>query len=105
LRCAGCHAATDVHGGRLTADCARCHNPNGWLVWRFDHDSDTDYALEGAHVGLACETCHTRPDVREIDLSAQCVACHRNDDVHDGGFGRFCDRCHGTDSFADLRVR
>jgi hypothetical protein len=103
--CNGCHAVDDVHERRLGRDCASCHNPNGWALWRFDHDVQTDYPLEGAHAGLDCLACHKVPVKGSIDLSHACYACHRVDDVHRGSYGRFCERCHTTSSFKELRLQ
>jgi len=103
--CNGCHAADDVHERRLGPDCATCHNPNGWALWRFDHDTQTDYPLTGSHAGLDCLACHKTPVKGSIDLSHACYACHRADDVHRGSYGRFCERCHTTEAFTDLRLQ
>jgi len=103
--CAACHASKDVHERRLGSDCARCHNPNGWEVWRFDHSSSTRFPLTGAHEGIDCLACHTAP-VRggEVRLSSSCGDCHALDDAHRGGFGVRCGDCHGTASWKGARV-
>lgn len=95
--CASCHKDRH-HEGRLASNCALCHNPNGWTRWRFDHNSQTRYPLDGAHRGLNCHACHTKA-VAKISLSTACVSCHNRDDVHQGSFGRSCERCHDTASF------
>lgn len=89
--CAQCHRDTR-HRGRLGPDCATCHNPNGWGLWDFDHQS-TGFALRGAHVDVGCHDCH-RSDPSAFPLSSSCVSCHAGDDEHDGAFGRDCERCH-----------
>jgi hypothetical protein len=99
--CLACHAADDVHAGSLGEQCSRCHNPNDWRLWVFDHGQDTDFALEGAHADLACSACHQSPG--NMAASRSCGACHRTDDPHLGRFGRSCDRCHTTASFKELR--
>jgi hypothetical protein len=96
--CASCHKDSH-HEGRLTSNCARCHNPNGWVRWRFDHNAQTRYPLDGAHQGLNCHACHTVKAVAKISLSKTCVSCHNRDDVHQGSFGKSCERCHNTVSF------
>jgi len=103
--CIACHADDDDHRRRLATDCARCHNPNAWALWIFDHDTQTDYILDGAHEGLECVACHLSPVRSEIHLSTACHGCHRTDDIHRGGFGRLCSRCHVTDSFATIKQR
>jgi hypothetical protein len=96
--CNGCHRPDDVHKGRLGKECSRCHSPNGWRLWNFDHGKETGFALNGAHAKLTCEGCH-RPPPDQVKLSQSCAACHVNDDVHHGQYGRQCDRCHSTISF------
>ncbi|HHH35376.1 MAG TPA: cytochrome C [Gammaproteobacteria bacterium] len=100
--CAACHRADDEHKGRLGPHCNRCHNPNGWALWRFDHDKDTDYKLTGAHRKLLCKDCHQDPVRDEVHLATACGACHREDDPHEGGFGSHCERCHNTDDFEEV---
>ncbi len=104
LDCAACHAEADVHKQTLGADCALCHNPNGWDLWRFDHDTQTDFRLTGAHDGLECRACHREPVTGEISLARNCNACHQADDVHRGRFGARCERCHTTRSFKEIRL-
>ena len=101
--CFGCHAQNDVHRGALGKDCAACHSPNGWKLWRFDHDTRTRFPLTGAHALLRCADCHVKP-ATVVKLSRDCLSCHGRDDVHAGQFGRHCERCHGTVSFADARA-
>jgi hypothetical protein len=102
--CQGCHRKDDTHQGRLGSDCAQCHNPNGWKIWQFDHDTQTDYPLEGAHAGLACHACHREKVEKRIELATDCVNCHGRDDVHNGNFGSRCERCHVTSSFFDIKI-
>jgi len=103
--CVDCHEDDDEHRQRLGPNCNRCHNPNGWPLWIFDHDKQTDYVLDGSHKGLACEGCHRVPVTGEIELSTTCGSCHREDDVHKGNFGPQCDRCHVTERFDQIRMR
>ena len=104
LNCVACHAVDDVHDRSLGLDCAMCHTPNGWEVWRFDHDKQTDFALHGAHEGLECSACHDRPAPDGIRLAHACVECHSDDDVHRGGFGRTCDSCHSDEAWKPARL-
>lgn len=101
-RCAACHGADDVHRGNLGDDCARCHSPNAWNVWQFDHQQESGFALSGAHGRLQCNACHQRPP-GEARLGRDCASCHSTDDVHLGQFGRRCDTCHSTISFHRAR--
>jgi len=100
--CAGCHADADHHTGRLGEDCGRCHAPNGWRVWKFDHDRETSFALRGAHDGLDCHACHARPARGGIHLSRRCDTCHARDDAHSGSFGGSCDQCHTQSSWREV---
>ena len=101
--CRSCHAQDDTHAGGLGDDCARCHNPAGWSFWRFDHDSATEFALDGAHADVACDACHTEP-AGSASLRTDCYSCHEIDDRHDGQFGRSCERCHATDDFRKVQL-
>ncbi len=102
--CQQCHERDDAHEGRLGRDCAACHNPNGWRIWRFDHDRQTTFPLTGAHRNLDCLACHTTtPSLHRLSVET-CIDCHREDDSHEGRFGDRCERCHATTSFAEVRM-
>jgi hypothetical protein len=96
--CSGCHK-DKFHEGRLGAQCAGCHNPNGWKRWQFDHARQTRFALDGAHKGLHCHACHQTKNVAKVTQSSGCYGCHSADDAHRGSFGRNCEQCHSTTSF------
>lgn len=102
--CNACHQRDDVHKGSLGKDCARCHSPNGWRIWEFDHGKQTGFALTGAHGKLACAGCHKQP-ANEVKLDSSCAYCHASDDVHLGQYGRQCQRCHSTLTFKGARAR
>ena len=103
-QCNDCHENDDVHERRLGPRCEDCHNPNAWTLWEFDHDTRTDFRLDGGHEGIDCHACHTKPARKKVKQSAACGSCHRDDDVHDGRFGRYCDRCHSAESFKDVGI-
>jgi hypothetical protein len=103
-RCVACHAAKDAHQMRLGPDCELCHNPNGWRVWRFDHDRQTRFPLGGAHAELGCDACHRSPAPHGIEIASQCAACHARDDRHQGAFGRDCGRCHEDTSWSEVSL-
>jgi len=107
VECSACHMKDDrhFHKERLGRNCGLCHNANSWRKWVFDHDKQTDYKLDGAHVGLECHACHQKVVKKEIKLDSKCVSCHETDDHHNGAFGPDCERCHATDSFKNLRLR
>jgi len=102
LACASCHR-DEHHEGRLGANCALCHNPNAWALWRFDHDTQTRFPLVGAHHGLNCHACHVTRKVTKIALGKDCYSCHQKDDVHRGALGKTCERCHVTTSFKEVK--
>jgi hypothetical protein len=102
-------------------DCVRCHlehnGANFPLVhWepslkRFDH-RQAGYALEGKHVGLSCEKCHTPlsmvpaehalikyKDLKKsfFGLSPDCLTCHT--DPHKGQLGNNCTQCHNVNDW------
>jgi hypothetical protein len=105
LACSACHA-DDTHRGRLGSGCEVCHNPNGWAVWRFDHELATKFALHGAHEGVDCHSCHRDPVGESgIELARDCLPCHALQDVHRGELGPRCERCHGEASWGELRLR
>ena len=105
VACVDCHRKDDFHSKTLGSSCGDCHNPAGWPLWRFDHDRDTAFALDGAHEGLACKGCHTRPvDAGSSSMETTCVACHRADDAHRGAYGFDCARCHTTATFEGRTV-
>ena len=103
--CASCHKKDDVHKRRLGTGCALCHNQNAWKVWRFDHDKQTDFKLDGAHKKRHCYACHRQPVDGDLDLPSTCYQCHEEDDAHLGNFGQRCERCHTTEAFDDIRFR
>jgi hypothetical protein len=92
--CAACHTGDDVHKSSLGEDCATCHNPNGWALWRFDHRRQTRFDLKGAHENLDCRGCHDSPTSGAIRLETDCESCHGGDDPHRGSFGSRCEDCH-----------
>jgi hypothetical protein len=98
--CGSCHLDDDPHEGTLGMECANCHSSNGWQATAFDHDTDTDFPLNGAHAPLACDACHANPASVGAGAPSACGACHRPDDVHDGQFGADCGSCHTTSSFS-----
>jgi hypothetical protein len=101
--CIDCHAKDDDHQGSLGEQCASCHNPNGWAFWTFDHDTQTEFLLQGAHKELACNSCHAPGGPAAEDMARICQVCHRKDDVHRGRFGKNCGQCHTNDSFSEVR--
>jgi hypothetical protein len=104
LTCNACHADS-FHQGTLGRgpDCATCHVTSSWTRWRFDHDRQTGFPLDGRHAGLSCKACHRQP-AATAKIGASCYSCHRADDVHHGVFGQQCGQCHTTKGFLPATV-
>jgi len=92
--CIVCHQNDDEHQGRNGKECNSCHVTSSWSKMTFDHDSDTDFTLQGSHNKLSCESCH-RDSIKDEELGTGCNDCHQVDDVHDGQEGSQCNNCHG----------
>jgi hypothetical protein len=101
--CVDCHLSEDPHKGRYSSNCATCHNPVSWVEWQFDHNTQSDFLLDGAHLAVDCVDCHRQPLSSMAKAGSRCIDCHRSDDIHDGDFGGDCGRCHSADSFNDVR--
>jgi hypothetical protein len=102
--CSSCHSDDDPHGDVFTGTCEGCHNPVAWDLWMFDHNTQTDYLLGGAHAEVECSDCHRSPQAAMQRVGGRCGNCHRADDKHDGEFGTDCDRCHSDSSFTEVRT-
>ena len=100
-----CHEDDDVHKLKLGKNCELCHGPADWLIWLFDHNTQTDYPLDGKHEGLDCHACHTKPVKDKIELPTNCFGCHEKDDNHAGQLGRQCEKCHVTESFKTIKIK
>lgn len=103
VECVSCHRDDDSHNGNFGGRCDSCHTPVAWDIWTFDHDLQTDFPLDGAHVNVGCDDCHRTSLDKITALDGSCRDCHRADDVHDGEFGADCGRCHTADSFTEVR--
>lgn len=124
--CRGCHVATDfkagvpracgachrdVHGGRLGARCADCHDAVAWGEPTFGPEAHrrTNFPLDGRHAVLPCEECHgDRRDRGFSRPTRTCAECHQADLAagvagpfthEDWGFTGDCRRCHGAWDF------
>ena len=103
--CRSCHQNDDVHVGNLGEHCQQCHHPAGWSSWRFDHHTQTDFSLQGAHQGLECGACHGQSLETIKQFQGQCGQCHKADDIHRGAYGMDCERCHNESNFSTLQMR
>ncbi|MGJ4903086.1 cytochrome c3 family protein [Bradyrhizobium sp. HKCCYLS2058] len=99
--CFECHKAIDPHRGRLGERCENCHTAVKWRATKeFDH-TKTRFPLVGAHKSVACATCHSGQQYK--DLPTSCGSCHRLQDVHGGRFGDKCETCHDQDKWKTVR--
>jgi predicted CXXCH cytochrome family protein len=142
-KCLECHGpvATRVarnsgyHASVRAQECTSCHKEHFGREFQlvrldsgsFDHRS-TGHALEPAHTGVECRTCHSPSNIRAPDVRAwtakhdvesktymglddTCTSCHSGDDPHRGQFRNGCDACHSAttwkkaDSFDHARTR
>jgi hypothetical protein len=101
LRCQDCHE--DIHRGQFAqavkvradessdTDCSRCHTPNSWKAEKFDHNRDSQFKLDGAHVKVPCRECHKetmlegKPYLPFRPLGSTCSSCHGGKFPDDGG--------------------
>jgi hypothetical protein len=88
-RCLSCHE--DIHGGQFfsdagSADCSQCHQTQRWKPSEFNHETQSSYALTGAHRNAACGSCHSK--VKESagkkilvyrGTARECLECHKSD--------------------------
>jgi hypothetical protein len=102
--CISCHKTDDTHKQTLGTSCNRCHNPNGWKLWQFDHDRQTQFKLEDSHKDLNCKSCHKNTMNDSIEQSPTCNVCHLQDDIHRGDFGNHCDQCHNSVKFDQIQL-
>lgn len=100
--CVGCHQDDDSHRGTLGTECADCHTSNDWSATVFNHDTQTEFPLDGAHADIECQSCHRDANANISDVPSNCGGCHRTDDAHDGQFGTQCGECHNSSTFSDI---
>jgi hypothetical protein len=82
--CVTCHATDDPHRGQFEdRACTKCHDTETFSVTDFEHD-DTRFPLEGAHLPVLCDQCHTQ------EVSADGAAFRRYQPVPTQ-----CQECHG----------
>jgi Cytochrome c7 and related cytochrome c len=101
-KCLTCHQ--DVHDGQLGSACTLCHNETKWKDFKFDHNSQSRFSLNGKHMTLECAKCHKPTDKKVSEfkrsiaviqfrpLKSACIDCHK--DPHKSNFGNQCQECH-----------
>lgn len=96
--CAKCH--TDPHQGRLGSDCTSCHTTENWRIVSRAFHKTVKFPLEGAHLSVACESCHLNGVTK--GTPTRCYDCHwirRQDDLYRTKLGIECAVCHSTTSW------
>jgi len=105
--CVSCHLANynaTTNPNHITAkfstDCQTCHNSTAWSPSTFNHTTATTFPLTGAHIGVACVTCHTNG---YSAIPTTCVSCHlanynatTNPNHITAKFATTCETCHST---------
>ncbi|MEP7268719.1 MAG: hypothetical protein ABI844_13915, partial [Saprospiraceae bacterium] len=79
VTCFGCHSNNfnsttkpDHKTSNFPTNCASCHNQVAWQPAEFDHNK-TNFPLRGAHVSVACISCHANG---YTGTPSNCVDCH-----------------------------
>ena len=109
--CVSCHLK-DFNGAtnpnHVTAgfpqQCNLCHSTSAWQPSTFNH-STTAFPLTGAHVTVACASCHVNGVY--AGTPTDCYSCHKADYQNvtnpnhvAAGFPTTCATCHTTTSWA-----
>jgi hypothetical protein len=82
-QCSACHE--DIHAGQFAAaSCGQCHDAAKWKPSTFDHNTQSTYKLDGAHIKVRCTLCHTlikevagKPVLFYKPTPRQCADCHK----------------------------
>lgn len=84
--------------GNFSQVCTNCHNTSKWKPSTFNHTTGTQFALQGAHINAACNTCHA---TQYTNTTKVCKDCHQDDlqasvSVNHtlAGFTQPCSQCH-----------
>jgi len=105
--CVSCHltnynATTNPNHitAKFSTTCETCHSTTAWVPSTFNHSTSTTFPLTGAHIGIACATCHTNGYAA---IPTTCVSCHlanynatTNPNHSTSKFSTTCETCHST---------
>jgi len=108
--CSDCHmsnyAATTQPShvaSKFPKDCFLCHNEKGWQPAKFNHNTNTTFPLTGGHIGIDCNSCHSKGFA---GTPTECVSCHLNNynattnPSHvTAKFSTDCKTCHATSNW------
>ncbi|MDD2797758.1 MAG: hypothetical protein PHV20_04115 [Bacteroidales bacterium] len=88
---------------KFSTECLTCHTENGWKPSTFNHSTATTFPLKGGHIGLDCNSCHSKGFV---GTSKECVDCHldkynatTNPSHIASKFPKDCKLCHSENSW------
>ena len=88
-QCSACHE--NVHQGQLfeTVACDKCHSPTlrSLATYKFNHDKETKFDLDGKHDSISCYDCH--PKGTKKLPKQECEQCHAKDNKHGDRFKQF----------------
>lgn len=92
MRCESCHEDRHVSQFAIngSTDCGRCHQAQGWTNLLFDHNTQSTFALTGAHVRVPCRQCHREERrggttfVRFKPMRSTCESCHAPGSIRNG---------------------
>ncbi len=103
-------------GSKQCVECHKDHHGRDFQIIRFDKKtfdhSVVGFVLDGKHVKVECEKCHTPSKIKAKDvqafsnerkattylgLSTECASCHT--DEHRGQFKQQCTTCHTTEQW------
>ena len=105
--CVSCHLTTynaTTNPNHVTAkfptSCETCHSTTNWTSSTFNHSTSTTFPLTGAHITVACVSCHP---TNYLAIPTTCVSCHlatynaTTNPNHIGAkFANTCQTCHTT---------
>jgi len=105
--CVSCHLTNfnaTTNPNHITAKfpttCETCHTSTAWVPSSFNHNTSTSFPLQGAHIGLACTSCHTNGYGA---IPTTCVSCHltnynatTNPNHITAKFPTTCETCHSS---------
>ena len=71
--------------------CDQCHKPFDWSAVNFDHNRDSRFNLEGAHLKVSCSQCHKTTTISGVHtilykpLDITCSSCHVKREMNQEG--------------------
>ena len=98
-------AITQNPHGAIAIACDACHATGDWKITKkdktFDHDAQTNFALEGQHRAGDCKACHANNQF--AGSKTECYQCHN--DIHKGQLGKQCGQCHSSKSWQPFNFK